>query len=68
MSEREFEVRIVGIDYICDECNSGVMGNRDGIMLMSNPPQWTYVCNHCGHVQTLAAGYPRIEHKRVKAD
>lgn len=66
MSERTYEVRTVGVDYICDDCNSGVM-EQTGVMLLSNPntPQWSHKCNHCGATKNLWQKYPTVRWERT---
>lgn len=60
MPEKEFEVKTVGIDYVCDVCGVGTMSHT-GIVLSSNPPQYPHKCWNCGHEQTYYSRYPRTE-------
>ena len=62
MSESEIEVKSYKIDYICDECHDGFM-IFTGTMLMSNPPQYSHKCEHCGKEITFYKKYPYIANK-----
>ena len=64
MSEREYEIKPVGVDYICDECNTGVMQHTGGTLL-SSPPKYPHACSHCRSVQNLRHSYPIIKWVRV---
>ncbi len=67
MGERTYEVKVVGIDYICDNCNTGVM-EATGKMLMVDPPQWEHKCNHCSATRNFPQKYPAIGYKRLPSD
>ena len=66
MSERTYEARMVGVDYTCDDCNTGVM-EQTGVMLMSDPPQWPHKCNNCGVTKNLWQKYPTVRWERIPA-
>ena len=66
MSERTYEVRTVGMDYICDDCNVGVM-EQTGVMLLTDPVQWPHKCNNCGKTKNLWQKYPDVRWKRIPA-
>lgn len=66
MSERTYEVRNVGVDYICDNCNTGEM-EQTGVMLMTDPAQWTHRCNHCGQTKNFFQKYPSIRWEKIPA-
>lgn len=36
--------------YICPECGGGMCRNET-MILTSNPPQYEYKCNKCGHIE-----------------
>lgn len=36
--------------YICPKCGGGMCKNKT-MVLASNPPQYKYQCNKCGHVE-----------------
>lgn len=36
--------------YICPKCGGG-MCKHENIVFCSNPPQYEYKCNKCGHVE-----------------
>lgn len=66
MAEREFEIRQVGVDYICDGCNTGAM-LPTGVMLLCAPPKWPHKCNHCGAEATFSVKYPSVRFERSEA-
>ena len=38
--------------FDCPECDGGMCKNNM-IVLASNPPQYQYCCNKCGHIEYL---------------
>jgi predicted RNA-binding Zn-ribbon protein involved in translation (DUF1610 family) len=66
MAERTYEVRTVGVDYLCDKCGDGVM-EQTGIMLPMDPPKWRHKCNRCGEVSDLWQKYPTVRWERLPA-
>lgn len=36
--------------YKCPKCDKGIMYRDETVVLTSNPPQYRYFCNQCGHV------------------
>lgn len=36
--------------YVCPKCGGGMCKNKT-MVLASNPPQYKYQCNRCGHVE-----------------
>ena len=70
MAERDFEVKAVGVDYVCDACGTGVMQQSgkmitEGVLADNWGPKWPYKCPKCGHTVTLDVSYPFIKHVRV---
>ena len=65
MPERTYEIKPVGVDYVCDKCNTGVMVHNSGIALMCNPPQFVHVCSNCGHEQQMLEVYPTLRWERA---
>lgn len=65
MGERVYEVKTVGVDCICDDCNIGTM-EQTSVMLPSYPPQWPHKCNNCGVIKNLWDKYPAIRWERVR--
>lgn len=44
-------------DWHCPECKDGIMRRNDSMILSTNPSQYQYKCDKCGHIE-----YPgRIE-------
>jgi|JI10StandDraft_1071094.scaffolds.fasta_scaffold883266_3 DNA-directed RNA polymerase subunit RPC12/RpoP len=66
MTERTYEVRTIGVDYLCDKCGDGLM-EHTGIMLMSDPPKYPHKCNRCGTVMDFFQKYPTVRWERLPA-
>ena len=60
MSEREFDVRPIGLDFVCDTCMMGVM-KYGGVMKMCDPPKFEHKCINCEFVRDLDKKYPTVE-------
>ena len=61
--EKRSEVKTVKVELVCGSCNEGTM-ERDGVVLMSNPPHYPHRCTECGaeiHVTNII--YPYMEYK-----
>ena len=70
-NEKLFNVRPVGIRYICELCGKGEMKvdtSPDAQILMSNPPLIPHVCTSCGGKMSLPKQYPYIEWEEIKED
>ena len=70
MAERDFEVKAIGVDYVCDACGTGTMQQNgkmitEGILANDLGPKWPHKCTACGHTANLDASYPFIKHVRV---
>lgn len=62
-NEKTFNVRPVGVKYICEFCKEGEMvqdkDNKE--VLMSYPSQFPHKCNKCNKTMYLPKPYPYIE-------
>ena len=65
MCERTFEIKQVGVEYVCDSCGVGTM-EKTGMALLSNPAQYVHRCNNCGHDASFRTTYPGIRMERVE--
>jgi hypothetical protein len=68
--ERRTEVKTYQVDYICDDCESGVMAFT-GRTLLSHPPQYEHQCTQCGMTRYFrGVTYPKIvyETQRLVAE
>ena len=60
--EQAFNIKPVGVKYICELCNDGEMiVDPYGDTLMSNPPLIPHKCNKCSGTMHLPKQYPYIE-------
>ena len=66
MSERTFEIKQIGVEYVCDSCGVGTMENKTGMTLLSNPAQYVHRCNKCGYEASFRTTYPGIRIERVE--
>lgn len=63
MPEAEFQVKVVGVDYVCDDCGKGIMAltgkfnPRDGL--------WEHCCTICSGLKEFPVKYPTIKYERV---
>ena len=64
--EKSYEVKPVGIKYVCDRCNEGEMQVSGSIMLMTNPPKFPHKCNICSFEKNFTVKYPYIAYKTVE--
>jgi hypothetical protein len=60
VSEQRFDVKQVGIRYICDECDTGEMLPHGKPEWLAEPVQFPHKCNHCGHEQAFGDRYPKF--------
>jgi len=61
--EQTFEVKPIGLKYLCDECGQEM--SCEGSMVIENDqPFFPHKCN-CGNVIKLTKKYPTIEYKRI---
>lgn len=66
MSERTYEIRPVGVEYVCDRCLIGTMVAQPGPQLTSFPTQVWHKCTECGYEQTFSGIiYPTIRYERT---
>ena len=47
------------VDQPCPKCGQGYM-RPNGIVTMSNPPQFEHTCTACGYKQLYNVRYPQI--------
>lgn len=60
--EQAFNIKPVGVKYICEICNDGEMiVDHLGETLMTNPPLIPHKCNKCNSTMHLPKQYPYIE-------
>ena len=64
--ERTFELKPIGIKYICEFCNEGEMVYKNDQPIMvelvnTQPTLHRHVCTKCGKTMQLPKIYPYIE-------
>jgi DNA-directed RNA polymerase subunit RPC12/RpoP len=63
--EETFDVKPVGVKYICDKCGKGEMlptGRNDW---SANPPLLEHECNYCGTKMKFHEKYPLIRYQTI---
>ncbi|MEH7457717.1 hypothetical protein V7183_10890 [Bacillus sp. JJ1127] len=65
--EQHFEVKPIGVKYICDTCQKGEMLPTGNNNFMVNTPQFEHKCNNCGTKIKLTDKYPLIRYQQLLA-
>jgi hypothetical protein len=66
MPEQTSLVRVIQINYICDTCEEGEMlPTSRSVLLLTNPPLLSHVCNNCGKSKNFKAEYPIIGYEKI---
>ncbi|MED1603656.1 hypothetical protein [Alkalihalophilus marmarensis] len=63
--ELQFEVKPVGVKYICDKCNEGEMLPTGKNKWLNEPPQIEHKCNKCRYIQNFKETYPLIRYLHI---
>ncbi|EOO29044.1 hypothetical protein IIU_05726 [Bacillus cereus VD133] len=63
MMEQQFEVKPIGVRYICDICHIGEMCPTGNNFFMEDPPKLEHMCNQCGAKIKLTDKYPIIKYQ-----
>lgn len=70
--EERFDVKPIGIRYICEFCNEGEMifTGRRGTIVNVEPPKFLFQhrCNKCGKTMDLPRSYPYVEWEAANND
>ena len=71
--EERFDIKPVGVRYICEFCHEGEMimtddNNDVRLAVMTYPPQIKHRCDKCGKEKLLTKSYPYIEWVSVKKE
>lgn len=64
MPEITKEIKVIGIDYVCDECGIGKM-RPTGVCLDSMPPYYPHVCDNCGYEAGFETTYPTTRYEEI---
>lgn len=59
MPEQCYDIKLIGVRYVCDTCGKGEM-RFSGIERFTNPPIYQHVCSDCGARADLFVQYPTI--------
>ena len=65
MAERRFAIKVVGVDYVCDDCGTGIMQPHGDVAWMTNPVQFPHKCSHCGATKAFPERYPTLRYERM---
>jgi DNA-directed RNA polymerase subunit RPC12/RpoP len=65
MAEKTFPLQVVGVEYECDECESGTMQPYGTVAWLTEPLQYPHRCSTCGATRGLPEKYPTVRHLRI---
>lgn len=65
VSEKKFEIKTVGVDYVCDQCGDGVMVANGSFAPMSDPPQWQPLVQQVRIREAFFEKYPTLRFERA---
>jgi hypothetical protein len=60
MAEQEFEIRPVGVKYICDKCSEGEMLPEGEASLSDGRTLYPHSCSKCGHKEVFNERYKKL--------
>jgi DNA-directed RNA polymerase subunit RPC12/RpoP len=63
--EKRFEVKSIGIKYICDTCGEGEMSPTGGLKMFETNATYPHICERCGAEKDLLEKYPLIRYEFV---
>lgn len=70
MRIREFQVETVGLEQVCEVCNTGVLEHNDNIKVIWDKEEecakFTHRCNHCGAEELFDNKYPTVVHRKIQ--
>ena len=64
--EKSYEIKPVGIKYVCDNCDEGEMLVSGNIMLMTDPPKFPHKCNVCDFEKNFTTKYPFVTYRAAE--
>ena len=65
----ERPVRMVLVEYVCDECGEGKMVQKGHPKRREIPWKYPHQCENCGHVEFLnEPPYPRTEWRELATE
>lgn len=63
--EKTFEVKPIGIRYICDVCKKGEMHQTEKMKMYEHHATFVHKCSNCGQELELKEKYPTIRYEQV---
>lgn len=63
--EKTFEVKPIGVRYICDVCNKGEMSQTGQLKMYEHHATFVHKCNNCKHELELNEKYPLIRYEQI---
>lgn len=65
MAEVTKQIKVIGVDYVCDKCGIGKM-RPTGVCLDSYPPKYPHVCDNCGYEDWfIDVTYPTTRYEEI---
>ncbi|WP_025911977.1 hypothetical protein [Priestia flexa] len=64
MPKEYYDIKPVGVKYICDSCEEGEL-EYTGIISDHSIPLFKHKCSECGEIRSFELKYPTIEWTNV---
>lgn len=61
--ERNFEVKPIGVKYICDKCGDGEMLPTGKMKMFETHALYPHICNKCATEKDFIEKYPLIRYE-----
>lgn len=61
--EKTFEVKPIGVKYICDSCEKGEMRTTGKMKMFETHAEYHHTCDTCGAESDLPEKYPLIRYQ-----
>lgn len=66
--EKTFEIKPLGVKYICDECCKGEMLSTRKMKMFDNHAEFSHSCNYCKVERYFLEKYPLIRYQNCLQD
>lgn len=63
--EEIFNVKTIGVKYICDSCKEGEMQQTGKMKMYDNHANFIHKCDNCGHEIELREKYPLVRYEQM---
>lgn len=63
--EVTFDVKPIGINYICDSCQKGEMNQTGEVKMYEHHATFVHKCSNCSEKKELKEKYPLIRYQQI---